>query len=91
LEEEQKEKLKTLQEYNDDFDAILFSNHKEHYTNIKCEKCDGRYEYVDFYSVYRIYPPQRQIICDKCGDKKFIRVFQKYIYSRKGLNTTMQE
>jgi len=43
-------------------------------TNIKCEKCDGIYRYVDSFTAYASNPSQQDIKCDKCGDLRLIKV-----------------
>lgn len=62
-------KIVSLDKYKKEFYRKL----KRSYTQIKCEKCDGRYYYADRIA-FATYPLQRVVLCDKCEDKQIIPV-----------------
>lgn len=43
-------------------------------TNIKCKKCDGLYRHRNYYMKYTSNPPQKLVVCVKCGDEQYIVV-----------------
>lgn len=69
-------KIISLSQYNEYYEKLNteqvdFYNRS---TNIKCEKCNGIYHYVDSRFTLTSYPPKKSIICNICKDKQYIPV-----------------
>lgn len=78
LDEMSEDKLISLEEHNKAQTKLKEEKKEEEMayrtrlTNIKCEKCDGIYRYIDSFEVFVTNKKQTGVICNKCNDTQCI-------------------